>query len=214
MRMRMRRPSRRRTPRTLSKTQGPKKSLPELIKSAKGAKNVFTGMTRRPAPKRRKPIGTPTPRKTTQKPPETRQLADMRRMSRDIDTKMKQLSIDRGRTKGAKSTIGDRSTSADEKMAALAKERRAKRQYKSRARVASDARKLGIDARMAALAKERRTKGQYKSRARVASDARKKATPARPTATPAVAARRKRPTSRRVTGIRRAMASYLRRRRR
>jgi len=199
--MRIRRPRRRptgtpRPKRTIS--QAMKDAAKTITKRRQGAKNVLTGMTGRPAPKRRKITGTPRPRTTTPKPPETRQLADMRRMSPNIDTRMKQLSIDRGRTKGAKSSVMDKSLGIDARMAALAKERRAKGQYKSRARVASDARKLGIDARMAALAKERKAKGQYKSRARVASDARKKRENA----------------AKRVTGFRRAMASYLRRRRR
>lgn len=120
-------------------------------------KNVFTGMTGRPAPERRlkrKPIGTPRPRTTTPKPPETRQLADMRRMSPNIDTRMKQLSIDRGRTKGAKSSVMDKSLGIDARMAALAKERRAKGQSKSRARVSADARKKAM-----ASALSRRVRG-------------------------------------------------------
>jgi len=175
MRIRIRRPRRKPTG-----TPRPKRTIVQAMKDAAKTlpkrlqtppRNTLTGKV-----KKRKPTGTPRPRTTTPKPPETRQLADARRMSPNVDTRMKQLSIDRGRTKGVKSSVMDKS--------------------------------LGIDARMAALAKERRAKGQYKSRARVASDARKKALAS-------AASRRVRGNTAKpnVTGIRRAMASYMRRRR-
>ena len=139
-------------------TPRPKKTIVEAMKDAskvlpkKGQtppKNVLTGQTNRISPitgkpVKRKPTGTPRPRKTTPQPPETRALADARRMSPNVDTRMKQLSIDRGRTKGAKSSVMDKSLGIDARMAALARERRAKGQYKSKSRASLDARKKAI----------------------------------------------------------------------
>jgi len=141
-----------RIPRRPRKTPRPKKTIVQAMKDAskvlpkKGQtppKNVFTGQTKPTRispitgkPVKRKPTGTPRPRKTTPQPPETRALADARRMSPNIDTRMKQLSIDRGRTKGAKSSVMDKSLGIDARMAALAKERKAKGQLKSKPRAA------------------------------------------------------------------------------
>ena len=144
-----------RIPRRPRKTPRPKKTIVQAMKDAskvlpkKGQtppKNVFTGTGK---PVKRKSTGITTPqvkkRKVTGTPtPNPRAIADARRMSPNVDTRMKQLSIDRGRTKGVKSSVMDKSLGIDARMAALAKERRAKGQYKSRSRAALDARKKAI----------------------------------------------------------------------
>jgi len=149
-----------RIPRRPRKTPRPKKTIVQAMKDAskvlpkKGQtppKNVFTGQTKPTRispitgkPVKRKSTGITTPqvkkRKVTGTPtPNPRAIADARRMSPNVDTRMKQLSIDRGRTKGVKSSVMDKSLGIDARMAALAKERRAKGQYKSRSRAALDA---------------------------------------------------------------------------
>ena len=146
-----------RIPRRPRKTPRPKKTIVQAMKDAskvlpkKGQtppKNVFTGQTKPTRispitgkPVKRKSTGITTPqvkkRKVTGTPtPNPRAIADARRMSPNIDTRMKQLSIDRGRTKGAKSSVMDKSLGIDARMAALAKERKAKGQLKSRSRAA------------------------------------------------------------------------------
>jgi len=50
-------------------------------------------------------------------------IANRQRNSKDIEKRMKQLAIDRGRTKGTKSTVGDRSLDIEKRMKQLAIER-------------------------------------------------------------------------------------------
>tara|TARA_R110000803_G_scaffold153352_1_gene218253 strand:- start:127 stop:585 length:459 start_codon:yes stop_codon:yes gene_type:complete len=66
-------------------------------------------------------------------------IANRQRNSKDVEIRMKQLAIDRGRAKGTKSTLGDRNADVEEKMKQLAIERRRakakkelKRQYEAR----------------------------------------------------------------------------------
>jgi len=50
-------------------------------------------------------------------------IANRQRNSKDVEIRMKQLAIDRGRVKGTKSTLGDKNADVEEKMRQLAIER-------------------------------------------------------------------------------------------
>jgi|TARA_R110002126_G_scaffold11371_1_gene51321 hypothetical protein len=129
-----------------------RKSSPEAIAKAKAAyaemmKKRLEALKKRkqrptgtPVPKQ-KPTGTPVPQtkeymlalnarrkkqaeaRKKQAEARARFIANRQRNSKDVEIRMKQLAIDTGRTKGTKSTVGDRSVDIEKRMSQLAIER-------------------------------------------------------------------------------------------
>ena len=129
----------------------PKNASPEAIARARAAyaemmKKRFEALKKR----KQRPTGTPVPqakespasimaRRKKLAEARARFIANRQRNSKDVEIRMKQLAIDRGRAKGTKSTLGDRNADVEEKMKQLAIERRRakakkelKRQYEAR----------------------------------------------------------------------------------
>ena len=129
----------------------PKNASLEAIARARAAyaemmKRRFEALKKR----KQRPTGTPVPqakespasimaRRKKLAEARARFIANRQRNSKDVEIRMKQLAIDRGRAKGTKSTLGDRNADVEEKMKQLAIERRRakakkelKRQYEAR----------------------------------------------------------------------------------
>jgi len=127
----------------------PRNASPEAIAKARAA---YAEMMKRRAEKLKKrkqrPTGTPVPQakespasimarrkklaearkrqaeaRKKQAEARARFIANRQRNSKDVEIRMKQLAIDRGRAKGTKSTLGDRNADVEEKMRQLAIER-------------------------------------------------------------------------------------------
>ena len=136
----------------------PKNASPEAIARARAAyaemmKKRFEALKKR----KQRPTGTPVPQakespasimarrkklaeaRKRQAEARARFIANRQRNSKDVEIRMKQLAIDRGRVKGTKSTLGDKNADVEEKMKQLRIERRRdkakkelKRQYEAR----------------------------------------------------------------------------------